>query len=962
MKIQLWKYWILTFLFFNASSSLLAQCASEDSLSIFHYYFSQARHFILSDPQKSIDYCDSIISTGQKQGCPVQALEGLLFKIESIMVLGDFSRMKENLILLEERILNSEIKDADKIRNLKVRGKENWAFYYREIGKQNKCLKILDGLIKYLDTLPNLNQQDSLELRKNYVIAGSIYRLKGDHEKALSYFLEGRQLNNQPRVYASYIAALYAAKKDYETAKIYYREYFLPNKNIKRNKNLFSNACRGMANVYVQENRPDSALFYLQESLKFIKPAAHNYYRTFYLMGEVYLTIGDYPLARKCFNIALEKMENSLSSGKEHLNAPIHQGIGETHLQEGKLEEALGFFQLAMINLVPGFDEIDIHQNPPLDNPNIYRELLGAFEKKINALYQLQQKDPTAFQNITFETTLEAIALIDSIRLDYFGEEDKQFLLAQSYSIFEKAIDLAVTRGAYKEAFELSEKSKALVLYDAMKIKRAQALTALKDDLLIEKKQIEKQLMKWQQALQRAKNKEDEKSIQDAQLQVFKAKKSFAAVLTKMKKNPAFKTAFQEISIADLVQSAQEKLARNQVLLEFFKGEKYLYAFLIRGEKNAIEVQRIEWTDDLENSIVQFNALIKQDDRASEIRYEEEAQFLYKKLLAPSLGTQLPKSLILIPDGILAYLPFAALITEEVKKEDARKFKNHAYLGKQVALCQWFSVAASTLSEYAEPNKKWNTDLLAYAPSFLPLDSKDVSLERSSEDGAFSPLLFNKQEINFIAENIKSSTLMVDSQANKKHFLRNGPNSRILHFATHGKVDTEQPKRSYIAFSNLVDTVFQLGLNELYHMNLSAEMVVLSACETGLGKIVKGEGTLSIARGFIYAGARSVLTTLWSTNDQTTCDLMKQFYEELGSGYAKDEALRLAVNHYLKDLAPVHKQAHPRYWAAFTAIGDMEEINLGTDNHLKWALLILALCLFFGCLYFRGSKKSRLVQ
>ncbi len=965
MKIYLWNYLMLAILFFN-SSSLAAQYSREDSLSI-RYYFSQAESFFFSSPSQSIAYCDSVILKAEKLQWPEQKLKGLLAKAKSNLNFGDLSLVKENLILFEESKARASLEETNELRWLEVRNKKIWAFYYRDIGKQSECLSILDTLIEEMNSLPLADEQASMELRQAYVVAGTIYNLKGDFEKALSYFLEARRLNDKPGIYASFIAALYASKKEYKKAKKYYREYFStevksPNKNKKKNNNLLSTACRGIAGVYLKESQPDSAMFYLRKSLNYIEPTDLNYYYAFYLMGQVYLAVGDAPMAIKYFKEALNKKENALSTDKEYEYSPIYQGIGEAHLQEGKIKEALDYFQLAMIHLVPDFNEKDIHQNPPLNNPNIYKELLGVFEKKIDALYQLQKKDAAVFQNIAFESTQEAIALIDSIRLDYFGEEDKQFLLAQSYSIFEKSIDLAVSRGAYNQAFELSEKSKALVLFDAMKIKRAQALMTLDDQLLIEKSKIEKRLMKWQQALQEAKNGQNEAAEQKARLEVFDAKKAFAGVLEKMEQNPEFRAAYQEMTIAEPIKNVQKNLKRGQVILEFFKGEKYLYAFLIRGGKTAIEVQKIEWTEALEISIAQFNDLIRRSDQEANERYVQEAQFLFDKLLAPSLGAQLPESLILIPDGVLAYLPFAALITEEVKKGDVEKFKNHAYLGKEVAICQWFSVSAFMLSQYVEPHKKWTTDLLAYAPSFRAIEDGSIAMRGDIERGQLFPLQHNKREVNYIAENIKSTMLILDTLANRNHFLTWGPSSRLLHFATHGKVDKEQPKRSFIAFSNQMDTskqLFQLGLNELYHMNLTAEMVVLSACETGLGKIVKGEGTISIARGFIYAGARSVLTTLWNINDQSTCDLMKQFYQELKRGSRKDEALRLAVNHYVEDLAPDHQRAHPRYWAAFTAIGDMEKIDLGTSFNLKWTLFFLMLCLGAFWFYFKSKRTSR---
>ena len=130
----------------------------------------------------------------------------------------------------------------------------------------------------------------------------------------------------------------------------------------------------------------------------------------------------------------------------------------------------------------------------------------------------------------------------------------------------------------------------------------------------------------------------------------------------------------------------------------------------------------------------------------------------------------------------------------------------------------------------------------------------------------------------------------------------------------------------------------RLYLNDLYAMNLPLEMVVLSACETGVGELLKGEGMLSLANGFTQAGAKSVITSLWKADDESTYKIMTAFYKYLARGQRKDEALRNAKLEYLENCDPL--KSSPYYWAAFIPIGDMSPIR-AKPLYLQWGFWLM---------------------
>ncbi|MBK6930668.1 MAG: CHAT domain-containing protein [Saprospirales bacterium] len=161
-------------------------------------------------------------------------------------------------------------------------------------------------------------------------------------------------------------------------------------------------------------------------------------------------------------------------------------------------------------------------------------------------------------------------------------------------------------------------------------------------------------------------------------------------------------------------------------------------------------------------------------------------------------------------------------------------------------------------------------------------------------------------------------------------FRQLAPRYRILHLSTHGQADDRNGDYAFLAFrvADEHDAYSKLYARDLYNLEINADLVVLSACETGTGKLQRGEGIVSLARAFAYSGAKSLITTLWKVNDTSTKDLMIRFYQYLKAGRPKDAALQLAKKDYLASRQAGGGAAlHPFFWAGFIAIGDMEPLR-----------------------------------
>jgi CHAT domain-containing protein len=189
---------------------------------------------------------------------------------------------------------------------------------------------------------------------------------------------------------------------------------------------------------------------------------------------------------------------------------------------------------------------------------------------------------------------------------------------------------------------------------------------------------------------------------------------------------------------------------------------------------------------------------------------------------------------------------------------------------------------------------------------------------------SLGPLPASGEEVATVAR-LLSGSAWYGEAASLETFRREAGRSRILHLSTHGKADDRTGDYAYLAFGVPGDSVAfdKLYARDLYSLSLSADMVVLSACETGIGQLRRGEGIVSLARAFAYAGARSIFTTLWQVSDSKTAGLLRLFYKNISRGLSRDASLHQAKLDYLKNNRG--EALHPFFWAGMIGIGDMGE-------------------------------------
>ncbi len=373
------------------------------------------------------------------------------------------------------------------------------------------------------------------------------------------------------------------------------------------------------------------------------------------------------------------------------------------------------------------------------------------------------------------------------------------------------------------------------------------------------------------------------------------------------------------------------------MMVYYFMGSEKLYYFTL--QHNRISLNRVPIGD---GKIVNILFFINYFNDASSITndisgYNHSGKAAYDLLNLPTNFVY--QNLIIVPDGILNFLPFEALITRESKTTNFAKM--HYLLND-------FKIA-------------YNTSANIY------LNSKPISTAEKTVLGVFPvfektafELSYSKKELESIRSNFKGKYLE-NSNASFSNFKNTAPNYSVLHLSTHASSgDIETP--ASIKFYDQ-----EILYSELYNLHINPDLVVLSACETGIGKLYKAEGAMSIARGFQFAGAQNLLFSLWKVNDFTTSVFMSDFYKNIKNNVSYFEANSNAKLEYLNDKSIPNAKKSPYYWSSFVYYGSIstEEKSANYIYYVISLLFVIALFLVFNQyqkwkIFTRFSKKRNI--
>lgn len=358
-------------------------------------------------------------------------------------------------------------------------------------------------------------------------------------------------------------------------------------------------------------------------------------------------------------------------------------------------------------------------------------------------------------------------------------------------------------------------------------------------------------------------------------------------------KDPEF-SSLVTVTPSDL-KKIQKLLPEQETLLEYYGDDKEMFVFVVNGE--SIKAHRLKGTG-ISELVARFRNYIQTPP--AKVRGLKKVSFaksggleageaLYNLLIKPVASEIRTQNLTIVPHGPLHYLPFNAL-------SDGSRYMLERY---RIRI-----LPSAGVMEFLQKNASSHTR------SLLAFGNPDLGDPSFSLPGA-------EKESRAITSSIKGASLFTGKEATETAVRTFGGQYRYIHFALHGTFDASNPLGSglLMAADDMNDGILTVG--ELYNLDIRADMVTLSACETALGKVSNGDDVVGFTRGFLYAGTRSIVSSLWKVDDRATSELMQQFYRELREN-DKREALRKAQIHTKQNISK-----HPYYWAAFQLIGDI---------------------------------------
>ncbi len=615
------------------------------------------------------------------------------------------------------------------------------------------------------------------------------------------------------------------------------------------------------------------------------------------------------------FSLANSAMDKAITAFFEIPNATPREQA-KLYFDKANLHFNQKEYELATVNLKSVFTLlIPNYSNQKNSLPNeklLYAEtvLLDAFDLQA-ALFLLQNQPKKALQSyqLSFhvEELLQSLLVYENSKIitQIRNRNRTEKCIEIYYSLFQKE-----KKTSYIEsAFLLQEKTKAAVLQSY--------LSNLKT-FSREEKLILEQLQNWKNTILREQQKLDLANISKINEAI--KKQNELMLLLKSKELRKSNETTKELILVDLYSKLEKE---NAVLAEYFIGESTIYLFTIKNKQLQLEsIANIAIP-----KIIQFIDFFSNSNVISEnpSKFNHFANSTYNDLKLPKKSTY--KNLIIIPDGILTFLPFEALITSESK---TTSFSKMNYLLNDYTIGYNNSASFYLNTIPFQHNKE---TVLGVFPIF---ENSDLELT------------FSKKELTNLKANFKG-TYLEKEKATFYNFKTNALNYSILHLSTHASSgDVFEP--ASIKFYDQ-----EIMYSELYNLKINPDLVVLSACETGIGKLYKAEGAMSVARGFQFAGAQNLLFSLWKVNDYTTSVVMKEFYKSVKNGKSYFESNHQAKLDFLADNTIPNAKKSPYYWSAFVFYGTLEHKE--TTNYFLYLGLFLIVG-FIVVLLFKKHKKT----
>lgn len=698
---------------------------------------------------------------------------------------------------------------------------------------------------------------------------------------------------------------------------------------------------------------------YLEKRYKFL-----NTYN--YVLASIYSELGDYSKALKLLEDNIAKIEARDSNDTIHF-----EKLSETYLLKGNIlylkedyKECIKYLSRILNSIEFSIDKNKDPAQNILNEQSFNRTIIDFHRLHGNAALKLYfQSNNIDYLKESLDNLSKSIEYLMVFRLHMRNEESVFIESNTSLSLIHEAIAVAarlynITKDdkyLYK-AFLYSENMKAFSLYSEIKSGEAISFSDLPNNLKNLEDSLNNELNHISELIYKEKIKENprEKIIADYNQSYLKIKNRYNTLLDSLENN--FPNYFNLKYSQDFItpNEIMDKLSHDECLVEYVLSDSILTTFVI--DKENIQVLNKQVDSTFSQLCFDYFSLLQNQDFSNNVRetYENYTNLAYKFydiLVAPVLELTDSREITFVPDGAIMYLPFESFVTSEDFDKTRPNYRDLPYLIYDVSV--GYSYSSTLLFSERIRTKPPNKKVLAFAPEYKNLLDEELQSiwNRQSERDFLMPLPGAKEEVLNIANTV-ATDVYLDTAASEENFKALASDYSVLHLAMHTIMDDESPMNSRLAFTrNFNDSTedHNLYTYEIYNLPLNADMVVLSSCSSGYGQMQKGEGMMSMARGFIYAGCPSIVMTLWQVSDLSSAELMTGFYKYLKKGYSKKKALHQAKIDYIQ--SSDNLKANPYFWSAFLMVGDNTPLYATSGTTYLVIILVVFTLIIIGVIY-----------
>jgi CHAT domain-containing protein/Tfp pilus assembly protein PilF len=776
---------------------------------------------------------------------------------------------------------------------------------------------------------------------------GGAYWSLGEMQKALERYNEALMLRRVvgdrrgEAVTLKNIGLIYDSLGEMQKALERYNEA-LPLRRAVGDRRGEANTLTSIGAVYDSLGEAQKALEKYNEALPIFRAVGDHRGEAITLnnSGVVYKSLGEPQKALEKFNEALPLRQ---AVGDRRGEAKTLSNIGSVYQSQGEMQKALDKYNEAL---------------------SLF-QAVGDRNGEATTLLRISRVEQKRGNFTQARQTVElAVGMIESLRTNIVSQELRASYFASQHEFFESYIDVLMQMHKQNPAaafdavaLAVSERARARSLLELLKESRADIRHGVDGSLLERERSLQQRLNAKAAAQVSLLNRKHTPEQADA------AAKEIAAITDEYEeiqaqirvRSPRYAALTQPKPLG-LTEIQQQALDEDTLLLEYALGEKCSYLWLVSPRSiDSYELPPRAEIEAATRRVYELGAARPKRGAPPDPKLIAQANTLSRMLLGPVASRLSGKRLVVVAPGVLSYLPFTALPAPEDKERPAKDYEpliakhevvsipsasvlsviRREMAGRQRA-AKSIAVLADPVFEASDPRlaSAKNGNSSGEAPAApAGADAELSGLTRairtmnfSDARAGFTRLPFSRREAEGIFALTPGGTgLKATDFSASRALVISGRLSqyRILHFATHGLLNSKRPELSGLVFS-LTDREGKpqdgfLRLYEIYNLQLNADLIVLSACETGLGKEIKGEGLIGLTRGFMYAGAPRVVASLWNVDDLATAELMKLFYQRmLKDGLPAGAALRAAQ----LELSRQKRWASPYFWAGFVLHGE----------------------------------------